>query len=140
MPLPFLHLHPASKKMKAILIVLCVVFAGCKDDANPVNTRSYYHKVTLVSSSLDFQSTSVSYQIGTQTGNCDLGSRAFYNVVEGTQVSLTVTGYNPTPGPAVPLPPPGLVSATIYVDDAKWQTSYGAGQTNASAIASAVLP
>jgi len=137
---PLLRSHPASKTMKAILVVLCLLLTGCKDNANPVNTSSYFHKVTLVSTSLDFQSTTVSYQVGSETGSCAVGSLAFYNVVRGTQVSLTVTGYNPTPAPTVPLPPPGLVSATIFVDDAKLQASYGAGQTNASAIASAVLP
>ncbi|HTR98737.1 MAG TPA: hypothetical protein VML00_03240 [Bacteroidota bacterium] len=126
--------------MKAILILLCIVLAGCKDNNNPLNANAFTHKVTLVSSSLDFQSTTVSYQVGDEKGNCAVGSQPFYEVPRGTRISLTVTGYNPTPPPTLPLPAPGLVSATIYVDDAKLQTSYGAGQTNATAIASTVLP
>ena len=126
--------------MKTFLIVLCVFLAGCKDDTNPVNTNAFSHKITLVSTSLDFQATTVTYQVGSVTGGSPVGSMVFYDVVRGTPISLTVTGINPTPSPTVPLPPPGLVSATILVDDVKWQTSYGAGQTNATAIASAVLP
>jgi hypothetical protein len=129
-----------SMKNKICLFALFLLMTGCKDNLNPVDTSIYYHTVTLVSTSAQFQSTVVTYQVGTDKGDMPVGSKTFYSVVPGTIVSLTVTGTNPPSSIVTQQPPPGLVSATIYVDNAKWQTSNGAGQLNASATASGVIP
>jgi len=126
--------------MKTLLVALCLLLFGCKDNLSPVNTSIYYHQVTLVATSDGFQTTTVTYQVGTDNGSFPIGSKSFFNITPGTQILLTVTGSNAPVPPNGQQPVPGLVSASIFVDNLKWQSSNGGGQLNASATATGTIP
>ena len=129
--------------MKTLLFALCLLLvAGCKDNLNPVNTSIYYHQVELVATSNGFQSVTITYQVGTQNGSIPApgGNQTFFNVIPGTQIVLTVTGTNPAPPQNIQQPPPGLVSASIFVDNLKWQSSNGGGEINGTATATGTIP